>query len=76
MDRKPMHIQDHYAELSAEIEGQEILLEVLERDGHDVTKERERLQSLREQHKRESAPRCVASSDETSQSGYSSVQLP
>lgn len=71
-----MHIQDHYAERLAEFEGQEILLEVLERDGHDVSKEREQLQRLREQHKRESAPRFEASSDETRRLDYGSVQLP
>lgn len=69
-----MDVQDHYAEGMSEFEGQEILLEVLKRDGHDVTKERERLRSLRVQHK--SVPRFVASSHETSQSDNRSVRLP
>lgn len=35
-----------------DIEGQAILLEVLERDGHDVSEQREQLQRLRQEYAR------------------------
>ena len=57
--------QEVLSESLADIEGQEILLEVLERDGHDVSKQREQLKQLRQEHAgrivrrfRELASRC------------------
>ncbi len=42
--------QQVLSESLANIEGQEVLLEVLERDGHDVSKQREHLKLLRQLH--------------------------
>jgi len=57
--------QQVLSESLADIEGQEILLEVLERDGHDVSTQREQLRQLRQEHAglmmrrfRELASRC------------------
>jgi hypothetical protein len=57
--------QQDLSEHLADIEGQEILLKVLERDGHDVSKQRKELDQRRQEYAhiivrrfRELASRC------------------